>query len=107
MRDRFDEELGVAKKRETRKENFALLSDEPVLETERIDLLRFDHTAGVLARAALHTHSPITIGLFGDWGSGKTSLMHLMHDIVDNVDQTKTPPFRCGSTRGSTSAKNI
>ncbi|MBC2696551.1 MAG: SUMF1/EgtB/PvdO family nonheme iron enzyme [Desulfobacteraceae bacterium] len=63
--------------------NFALLSDEPILESERTDHLEFKHTAGVLARAALYTDSPITIGVFGNWGSGKTSLMRLMWKIVD------------------------
>jgi len=65
------------------KNSHALLSDEPILETKRADLLEFRHTAEVLARAALHTDSPITIGVFGTWGSGKTSLMRLMHEIVD------------------------
>lgn len=64
--------------------NFALLSDEPILESERSDHLKFKHTAEVLARAALHTDSPITIGVFGNWGSGKTSLMRLMRKIVDD-----------------------
>ena len=59
------------------------LSDEPILESERTDHLEFEHTAGVLARAALYTDSPITIGVFGNWGSGKTSLMRLMRKIVD------------------------
>ena len=63
--------------------NFTLLSDEPILESERNDHLEFEHTAGVLARAALYTDSPITIGVFGNWGSGKTSLMRLMRKIVD------------------------
>ena len=46
---------------ENQEENFALLSDEPILETDRLDELEFRHTAGVLARAALHTKSPITL----------------------------------------------
>ncbi len=70
-------------------ENHKLLSDEPILETERTDELRFGPAAEVLARAALHTESPMTIGVFGNWGSGKTSLMRLMHDIVDNTDPQK------------------
>jgi len=65
------------------KNKFTLLSDEPILESERTDHLEFEHTAGVLARVALYTDSPITIGVFGNWGSGKTSLMRLMQKIVD------------------------
>lgn len=63
-------------------DNYLLLSDEPVLEVEREDLLEFEHSAGVLARAALHARGPITIGVFGNWGSGKTSLMRIMWQIV-------------------------
>ena len=69
----------------------ALLSDEPILESKRTDLLEFDHTAHVLARAALHTDSPITIGVFGNWGSGKTSLMRLMWQVVDGEGQGEQP----------------
>ena len=67
----------------TKKKNDAkLLSDEPILESARTDLLQFEHIAKVLGRAALHTESPITIGIFGNWGSGKTSLMRLMRQVV-------------------------
>ncbi len=66
------------------RDDFKLLSDEPILESERIDQLEFKHTAEVLARAALYTESPITIGIFGNWGSGKTSLLRLMRKIVDS-----------------------
>jgi formylglycine-generating enzyme required for sulfatase activity/Cdc6-like AAA superfamily ATPase len=62
--------------------NFSLLSDEAVLDTSRDDNLRFGPTAEVLARAALQTNSPITLGIYGNWGSGKTSLMRLMWQIV-------------------------
>jgi predicted KAP-like P-loop ATPase len=69
------------------KKKFKLLSDEPILESERDDFLEFKHTATVLARAALYTDSPITIGIYGNWGSGKTSLMRLMKQIVENEGQ--------------------
>lgn len=68
----------------SQKNDFKLLSDEPILESDRTDYLEFDHTAKVLARAALHTESPITIGVFGNWGSGKTSLMRLMRQVVED-----------------------
>ncbi|MCH7920716.1 MAG: hypothetical protein IIC50_22405, partial [Planctomycetes bacterium] len=68
-------------------ENHRLLSDEPVLETGRSDNLGFGPAAEVLAQAAVHTASPMTIGVFGNWGTGKTSLMRLMHEIVDQADK--------------------
>ena len=70
--------------------NFALLSDEPILEGERTDHLNFEHTAGVLARAALYTDSPITIGVFGNWESGKTSLSR-----DSGHTECPQPLFRC------------
>lgn len=63
--------------------NYKLLSDEPILESSRGDHLEFIHSAEVLARAALHTDCPITLGIYGNWGSGKTSLMRLMKQIVE------------------------
>ena len=70
--------------------NYKLLSDEPILEYkgsddkyERSDDLEYKHAARVLARAALYTDCPITIGIYGNWGSGKTSLMRLMKNIVE------------------------
>ena len=74
----------MAKKEE---ENHKLLSDEPVLETGRSDNLGFGPAAEVLARAAVHTESPMTIGVFGNWGTGKTSLMRLMHECVDQAEK--------------------
>ncbi len=67
--------------------NFKLLSDEPIIESERADFLEFKHTAEVLARAALYADNPITIGIYGNWGSGKTSLMRLMKQIVEAEGQ--------------------
>ncbi|MFH1096024.1 MAG: SUMF1/EgtB/PvdO family nonheme iron enzyme [Candidatus Desantisbacteria bacterium] len=70
---------------ETNQENnFKLLSDEPILESQREDYLEFKHAANVLARAAIYTDSPITIGVYGNWGSGKTSLMRLMKQTVED-----------------------
>ena len=66
---------------------YVLLSDEPLLVSDRSDNLEFSATANVLAKAALYTPDPITIGVYGEWGSGKTSMMQLMKDIIDNEDK--------------------
>ena len=55
-----------------------LLGDMPVLETGREDWLKYTATATVLAGAAVDTPNPLTIGVFGEWGTGKTSLMRLI-----------------------------
>ncbi|MBI5843724.1 MAG: SUMF1/EgtB/PvdO family nonheme iron enzyme [Deltaproteobacteria bacterium] len=65
------------------KKNHVLISDQPVNETARKDDLSFAATAEVLAKAALYTPDPITIGIFGNWGSGKTSLMRLMMNVIN------------------------
>ena len=66
-----------------KKESYALLGDVPVRESTRGDLLKFSSYARVLARATIETKDSITIGVFGEWGTGKTSLMRLIKDEVD------------------------
>jgi hypothetical protein len=57
-----------------------LIPDQPVGDAScpRSDGLGFGSYASVLASAALHTRGPFTIGVFGEWGTGKTSLMRLV-----------------------------
>lgn len=57
-----------------------LLTDQPIGEEQstRVDGLDFDAYATVLARAAMGTPGPFTIGIFGEWGTGKTSLMRMI-----------------------------
>lgn len=80
----------------------ALLGDVPVRESERGDLLKFSSYAKVLARAAVETKDSITIGVFGEWGTGKTSLMRLIRDEVDK-DNGAAPVW---SMPGSMKRKN-
>ncbi|MEM9148450.1 MAG: P-loop NTPase fold protein [Pseudomonadota bacterium] len=52
---------------------YRLLSDQP----ERIaDQFNFDAMAKILKTVVIETPPPFTIGIFGEWGSGKTTLMH-------------------------------
>jgi hypothetical protein len=66
-----------------------LLTDQPVAEgaDTRFDGLGFDVYAQVLADASRGTPGPFTIGIFGEWGNGKTSLMRLIQRKLtsDNV----------------------
>lgn len=57
-----------------------LLSDQPIREDDKpeLDGLGFHVYARVLARAILGTPGPFTVGIFGEWGTGKTSLMRMM-----------------------------
>ncbi len=57
------------------------------------DTLDRNGYATALAQAAVHTPQTITIGVYGDWGSGKTSAMRLMQRIIDEGDQALTVWF--------------
>jgi len=52
-------------------------SDQEIL-TEDQDRFSFQDYANVLAGRAATADTPLTIGIFGRWGSGKTSLMRLI-----------------------------
>jgi len=56
-----------------------ILLDEPVPEEAK---LGFDAYADVLTNIILSSESPFTIGIFGDWGTGKTTLMRMIEDRV-------------------------
>ena len=57
-----------------------LIPDQAIgdINCTREDVLGFDGYAEVLANAAVDTQGPFTIGVFGEWGTGKTSLMQLV-----------------------------
>lgn len=49
-----------------------------------LDLLDFQHlTAGLLSIINDESLLPATIGVFGDWGSGKSSLLKMVHNELD------------------------
>ncbi|HEX3019252.1 MAG TPA: SUMF1/EgtB/PvdO family nonheme iron enzyme [Chitinispirillaceae bacterium] len=70
----------------TVRSKYALLGDIPILEGNRNDLLKFDSCAQVLGNAAMETPDSITIGIFGKWGTGKTSMMRLIKSKVEAND---------------------
>lgn len=56
------------------------------------DSLQYKTLCDTLVGIIMHSQTPITIGVFGEWGSGKTSLMRLTeNELKDN--QTKTVWF--------------
>jgi predicted KAP-like P-loop ATPase len=59
-------------------------------ETE-IDLLDFTHLVAavrsIIADKSLH---PATVGIYGDWGSGKSSLMRMMRSEIEKGEDKKT-----------------
>ena len=59
-----------------------LLIDEPVGSIEE-DILSLKPFADVIAGAAMGTEGPFTIGVYADWGEGKTSVLRLAKDLVE------------------------
>lgn len=72
-----------------------VIVDQPIGEAAdgRHDGLGFEEYARVLADAAMHTDGPFTIGVFGDWGTGKTSLMRLMRKELNSRPNVVTVWF--------------
>ena len=65
----------------------AIFNDEPVPQGETA-YFQFQAYADTLARliAAKTTRTPLTIGVFGEWGTGKTTLLRA---IQDRLEETK------------------
>lgn len=60
-----------------------LLSDSPI-ESSLSDGLGFDEYATAISGAIWRSEDSITIGVFGGWGSGKTSLMKLIKSKLED-----------------------
>jgi hypothetical protein len=54
------------------------------------DRFGFQDCADVLARRAIQADTPLTIGVYGRWGSGKTSLMRLIQAAGQQADGVET-----------------
>lgn len=72
-----------------------LIADQALGEsrTRQSDGLGFEVYARVLSQAALDTPGPFTIGVFGEWGTGKTSLMRLIQASLANQPNVVTVWF--------------
>ncbi len=71
-------------KQKTSSKPIQLISDLAIAESEdsRQDALEFSAYADVISRTVRGTRGPFTIGVFGEWGMGKTSLMRLVEKEV-------------------------
>lgn len=63
----------------------SLLNDEPIYELGQ-DGLGLENWANVVASVAVGTEGPFTIGVFGKWGVGKTSILRLSRQLVDHSE---------------------
>ncbi|MGW5719151.1 P-loop NTPase fold protein [Amycolatopsis sp. NPDC003865] len=73
----------------------SLIADQAIGETQRRDFdgLGFDAYARILAAAATDTRGPFTMGVFGEWGTGKTSLMRLVERQLAEEENVVTVWF--------------
>lgn len=56
----------------------------------KIDYLNFGYLVDLIVEIALNRNlTPSTIGLYGDWGSGKSSLMKLAQAKIDELSERK------------------
>lgn len=73
----------------------ALWSDDPA----RVDLLSFDAVAKTVADALLdEALAPVTLGLSGSWGSGKTTVLGLVAQELDRPRQNSSTMHGCAGT---------
>jgi hypothetical protein len=64
----------------------SIAPDQPVGD----DLLDFTRYTSALLRLVREARSPMTIGVFGKWGTGKSSFMHLMRRGLDTEGRYAT-----------------
>ena len=69
-------------------ENIIGIIDEPVAPGSN-DNLDIDIHADSLIKFIDNTNTPITIGIQGEWGSGKTSLLNSIFHSFENNEQCK------------------
>ena len=64
-------------------EKVKILTDEPI---NKDDKLGFDQYASALVNIIMGSDPQFTIGIFGGWGTGKTTLMQMMHEKLKGDD---------------------
>ncbi|WP_409525671.1 KAP family P-loop NTPase fold protein [Nitrincola sp. MINF-07-Sa-05] len=67
------------------------------------DLLEFESAIKKLSSILPHLSTPFTVGIYGDWGSGKTSFMRLLSASLENNDCKNTFWFNAWEYENDTS----
>ncbi|MCH7598053.1 hypothetical protein IID27_03400, partial [Patescibacteria group bacterium] len=77
--------MKVFKSKEDRVEDpgFRLLPDKPI-EPDKQEDIRFGHKeiTNTIFKLIKHTNPPLTIGLYGNWGTGKTTIARSVEKLV-------------------------
>jgi predicted KAP-like P-loop ATPase len=74
---------------ENKPPKFNILKDEPLTENE-MDRFEYSDIAEELANIIQNVKTPFTIGLYGKWGCGKTSICKLIEKNLKKDDKFKT-----------------
>ena len=61
------------------------ITDKPISSLEE-DQLQSKKYAETLASFIQQSDTPLTVGLQGEWGTGKTSMMYMLREILDKQD---------------------
>jgi predicted KAP-like P-loop ATPase len=59
------------------------ITDKPITSSSE-DLLKVNRYTQALVHFIQHSDTPITIGLQGEWGTGKTSLMYMLREELES-----------------------
>ena len=59
------------------------------LETKDDDQFKHQHYVKVLKDILLKSETPINIGLYGKWGVGKSSIVHMLKEAIDDEKELK------------------
>lgn len=65
------------------------VTDKPI-STKQEDLLESKKYAEALSKFISESDTPLTIGLQGEWGTGKTSMMYMLQEILDGYGNVAT-----------------
>ncbi len=67
-----------------------LLDDEPIVNAAD-DFLSREDDARTIAGAVLGTTGPFSVGIYGEWGTGKTSLLHHVKSLLEAKEREGSP----------------
>ena len=82
--------------------SFKIAKDEPISDVTELNEDAFNHRAfaELIHDIVLSNEPPLTIGLFGGWGIGKTSIVHIFETICKDELKIKTGYFNAWQFSG-------
>ena len=62
------------------------IKDQPIKDSNS-DLLEAEKYAVALSKFIIESDTPLTIGMQGEWGTGKTSLMYMLKEKIETISE--------------------